>query len=38
VRAALELKSVFEELAKAEESGLSEERRKELEDQAASKG
>ncbi|PWN38888.1 DnaJ-domain-containing protein [Ceraceosorus guamensis] len=38
VRAALELKSVFEELAKAEEQGITEERKKELEDQAASKG
>ncbi|KAL9932151.1 hypothetical protein V8E36_008923 [Tilletia maclaganii] len=40
VRAALEVKSVFEELAKAEnsESGLTEERRKQLEEAAAEKG
>lgn len=40
VRSALELKSVFEELKKAEESseGISEEKRKELEEKAAQKG
>lgn len=38
VRSALELKKVFEELQKAEESGITEERRKELEEQAATKG
>ncbi|WFD42224.1 hypothetical protein MPSI1_000865 [Malassezia psittaci] len=38
VRAALELKSIFEELAKAEEQGITEERKKQLEDQAAEKG
>ncbi|PWN50839.1 DnaJ-domain-containing protein [Violaceomyces palustris] len=38
VRAALELKSVFEELAKAEEQGITEERKKQLEEAAAEKG
>lgn len=38
VRAALELKSVFAELAKAETSGITEERKKELEEKAATKG
>lgn len=38
VRAALELKKVFEELQKAEESGITEERKKELEERAATKG
>ncbi|PWZ01608.1 DnaJ-domain-containing protein [Testicularia cyperi] len=38
VRAALELKNVFEELAKAEESGITVERKRELEEQAAEKG
>ncbi|CAO1635093.1 unnamed protein product [Parajaminaea phylloscopi] len=38
VRAALELKSVFAELAKAEESGITEERKRELEEKAATKG
>lgn len=38
VRAALELKSVFEELQNAETNGLSDERRKELEEKAATKG
>lgn len=38
VRAALELKNVFEELAKAEEEGITVERKKELEEQAAEKG
>lgn len=38
VRAALELKSVFEELAKAEEQGITEERKKQLEEDAAQKG
>jgi len=38
VRAALELKSVFEELQNAETNGLSEERKKELEEKAATKG
>merc|ERR1712093_504190 len=38
VRAALELKSVFEELQKAEENGLTEEKKKELEEKAATKG
>lgn len=38
VRAALELKQVFEELAKAEEQGITEERKKQLEEAAASKG
>ncbi|SOV09022.1 related to DnaJ-like protein [Ustilago sp. UG-2017a] len=38
VRAALELKKVFEELAKAEESGITVERKRELEEQAAEKG
>lgn len=40
VKSALELKSVFEELKKAEESaaGISEEKRKELEEKAAQKG
>ncbi|SPO44669.1 related to DnaJ-like protein [Moesziomyces antarcticus] len=38
VRAALELKSVFEELAKAEEQGITVERKRELEEQAAEKG
>lgn len=38
LRAAMELKSVFEELAKAEEDGITEERKKQLEDQAAEKG
>ena len=37
-RAALDLKSVFDELAKAEEEGITEERKKQLEDQAAEKG
>ena len=38
VRAALELKQVFEELAKAEEKGITEERKKQLEEDAAQKG
>ncbi|TKY87762.1 hypothetical protein EX895_003343 [Sporisorium graminicola] len=38
VRAALELKNVFEELAKAEEAGITVERKRELEEQAAEKG
>lgn len=38
VRAALELKTVFEELAKAEESGITVERKRELEERAAEKG
>lgn len=38
VRAALELKSVFEELQKAESEGLSDEKKKELEEKAAAKG
>ncbi|EPQ29926.1 uncharacterized protein PFL1_02598 [Pseudozyma flocculosa PF-1] len=38
VRAALELKSVFEELAKAEEQGITEERKRQLEEAAAEKG
>ncbi|KAI3483307.1 hypothetical protein L1887_53798 [Cichorium endivia] len=38
VRAALELKSVFEELAKAREQGITVERKRELEEQAAEKG
>lgn len=38
VRAALELKQVFEELAKAEEQGITEDRKKELEEAAATKG
>lgn len=38
VRAALELKSVFEEIQKAESQGLPEEKRKELEEKAAAKG
>lgn len=38
VRSALELKSVFEELQNAENNGLSEEKRKELEEKAATKG
>jgi len=38
VRAALELKTVFEELAKAEETGITEERKKQLEEAAAEKG
>ena len=37
-RAALDLKSVFDELAKAEEEGITEERKKQLEDKAAEKG
>lgn len=37
-RAALDLKGVFDELAKAEEEGITEERKRELEDQAAEKG
>lgn len=37
-RAALELKSVFDELQKAEDEGITEERKKQLEDQAAEKG
>ncbi|WFD25125.1 hypothetical protein MNAN1_000088 [Malassezia nana] len=36
--AALELKKVFEELAKAEDEGITEERKKQLEDEAAEKG
>lgn len=38
VRSALELKAVFEELQNAENNGLSEEKRKELEEKAATKG
>ncbi|MCO5566012.1 hypothetical protein L7F22_019687 [Adiantum nelumboides] len=38
VRAALELKQVFEELAVAEEKGITEERKKQLEEAAAQKG
>lgn len=38
VRAALELKNVFEELKKAEDGGITEDRRKELEEKAATKG
>jgi hypothetical protein len=38
VRAALELKAVFEELQKAETNGITEERKKELEEKAATKG
>ncbi|WFD18437.1 hypothetical protein MCAP1_000640 [Malassezia caprae] len=38
LHAALELKKVFEELAKAEEEGITEERKKQLEDKAAEKG
>lgn len=38
VRAALELKQVFEELAKAEEQGITEEKKKQLEEDAAQKG
>lgn len=38
VRAALELKNVFEELAKAEDAGITVERKRELEEQAAEKG
>jgi hypothetical protein len=38
VRAALELKQVFEELAKAEEQGITEDRKKQLEEAAAQKG
>lgn len=38
VRAALELKTVFEELAKAETEGITEDRKKELEEEAATKG
>ncbi|EST05800.1 DNAJ-containing protein, X-domain protein [Kalmanozyma brasiliensis GHG001] len=38
VRAALELKKVFEELAKAEEAGITVDRKRELEEQAAEKG
>ncbi|PKI82970.1 hypothetical protein MVES_002810 [Malassezia vespertilionis] len=38
VRAALDLKSVFEEIARAEEEGITEERKKQLEDVAAEKG
>jgi hypothetical protein len=35
---AYELKEVFDSLAKAEQQGLSEEKRKELEEKAAQKG
>lgn len=38
VRAALELKAVFEELQNAETNGITEERKKELEEKAATKG
>jgi len=38
LHAALELKKVFEELAKAEDEGITEERKKQLEDMAAEKG
>ena len=38
VRSALELKAIFEELQKAEETGMSEEKKKELEEKAATKG
>ena len=38
VRAALELKNVFEELSKAEEQGITEARKRQLEDEAAEKG
>lgn len=38
LHAALELKKVFEELAKAEDEGITEERKKQLEDKAAEKG
>lgn len=38
VRAALELKTVFEELAKAENEGITEERKRQLEEAAAEKG
>lgn len=38
VRSALELKAIFEELQKAEQNGLSEEKKKELEEKAATKG
>lgn len=38
VRAALELKSVFEEIQKAESQGLPEDKRQELEEKAAAKG
>ena len=37
-RAALDLKSVFDELAKAEEEGITEARKQHLEDEAAEKG
>jgi X-domain of DnaJ-containing len=38
VRAALELKTVFEELSKAEEQGITEDRKRQLEEAAAEKG